>query len=149
MNPIFSSLNEFGKTSSAGSQPEWDSSITPCQPCRRPHRARPAGGPCGRAGGRRHRARRPWGRGACACGALAALPLIDVTRFALAPGRREKGWLAQGRGNTLTVRPPAGKHWQSKPSDQSGEATVGKDGLLTIAGLKMTGGRGKLVVTAK
>ena len=53
---------------------------------------------------------------------------------------------AAGTTVTWTFKSPAGKHYLSKPSDQSGQATVGEDGLVVIPGLKITGGRGKLVV---
>ena len=53
---------------------------------------------------------------------------------------------APGAKVLWSFQAPAGKHYQSVPSDQSGEATVGTDGLLTIPALHITGGRGKLAV---
>jgi hypothetical protein len=64
--------------------------------------------------------------------------------------RRRQGFRpAAGTQVKWSFKAPAGRHYLSKPTEQSGEATVGEDGRLTIPALRITGGRGTLVVTLK
>jgi len=76
-------------------------------------------------------AERRWARGV-----TSDVTIRRLQRFTPAPGARVR-W---------TFKAPAGDR-RDEPVDQSGEVAIGPGGLLIVPAVKITGGRGRLVVT--